>query len=292
MIADRDGLYVDGCVGLGGHATAILGSLGQAGRLLGLDRDPAAIAEATRRLQPFGRQVELVVERASRLSSVLAVRGIGKVSGVLLDLGISSRQLESDRGFSFARDGVLDLRFNPAEERPAAQQLLAGTDLPTLSRVLTAYGDFPPPTSRRFARQLLARRDAVSLRTVADLRAALLPLIPPPRRARTLARVLQSLRVWTNDELAEVEAALRAASENLRAGGILCVISYHSLEDRLAKRCMQPPPPPPRRELPPPADWPSARFDVLTRRPVRPGAREIASNPRARSARLRAARRK
>ncbi|MGD8396439.1 MAG: 16S rRNA (cytosine(1402)-N(4))-methyltransferase RsmH [Candidatus Eiseniibacteriota bacterium] len=292
LVTDSGGIFVDGTVGASaGHARAILDVLDQDGRLVGLDRDPAAIAAATMQLERFGERAVLVQARASLLSRVLAERGIGKIDGVLLDLGMSSDQLASSRGFSFDRDGVLDLRFDAREDRPAAHELIATLDAEELAQGLTRYGDFSRREAGRLARRLLAGRESRGLTQVGELRALLDPVLLPHRRARTLARLFQCLRIMVNDELQEVELALKAAVENLRVGGILCVISYHSIEDRLVKRFMRPVPPP-RRDLPPPPGWNDVPLEVLFRRPVRPGARETAENPRARSARLRVARRK
>ncbi len=291
LITDPDGTYVDGTVGGGGHAEAILAALDGRGSLIGLDRDPAATEGAAIRLRPFAERVELVTAPASQLGSALTELGIEKIDGVLLDLGMSSDQLASERGFSFEGAGELDLRFNPQEARPPVHALLAQMDAAELVETLVRYGEFTRRESRSFARRLLAARGEHGLQGVEEVRAILDPVIPPRRRARTLARLFQCFRILANDELHEVERALAAAAESLRPGGVLCVISYHSLEDRLVKRFLLPTPPP-RRDLPPPPGWPDALFDVLTRRPVRPGTRETALNPRARSARLRAARRK
>ena len=291
LITDPAGLYVDGTVGGGGHARAILEAIGPRGTLIGLDRDPDAIEGAASRLSTYGERVELVTAPASRLASILTERGIEKVDGVLLDLGLSSDQLASGRGFSFDHAGELDLRFNPQESRPPVHALLARMESGELVAALMRYGEFTRRESRRFATRLLATRDERGLQGVEDLRAALDPVMPPHRRARTLARLFQCLRILANDELHEVERALEVAASQLRSGGILCVISYHSLEDRLVKRFFRPPAPP-RRDLPPPPGWQDALFDELTRRPLRPGAGETAANPRARSAKLRAARRK
>jgi 16S rRNA (cytosine1402-N4)-methyltransferase len=292
LVTDADGVYVDGTIGGGaGHTRAILRLLGPRGRVVGLDRDPIAIREAATTLGTQGERVVLRNVRASQMHTVLAEEGIGQVDGVLLDLGISSDQLASRRGFSFERDGPLDLRFDPREESPSAHERLHELDVHELAAVFVRYGEFTRREARRYASGLLAAREDRDLTRVEEVRAVLEPLLPPRRRARSLARLFQALRILTNDELHEVEGALEAAALGLRTGGVLCVISYHSLEDRLVKRFMTPVAPP-RRDLPPPPGWQEARFEILTRRPVRPGARETATNPRARSAKLRAARRR
>jgi 16S rRNA (cytosine1402-N4)-methyltransferase len=287
LITDRGGRYADLTVGGGGHAEAILEALAPTGTLIGLDRDPAAVTRAAPRLARFGRRVELVVGRAGDLTSILEVRGIEQVDGVLLDLGLSSDQLAANRGFSFEGDAPLDLRFNPAEDREPAHALLARLDQPALADLLRRHGEFSPPEARRLARRLLDTRARTPLDRVGVVRDALLPLIPPPRRAQTLARVFQALRIQVNDELGELDRALEAAATCLRAGGVLAVLAYHSLEDARVKAFLRPPAPP-RRDLPPPPGWPAGRFVPLTRGALRPSASEIQVNSRARSARLRA----
>jgi 16S rRNA (cytosine1402-N4)-methyltransferase len=213
------------------------------------------------------------------------------VDGVLLDLGLSSDQLAADRGFSFEGDAPLDLRFNPGEDRETAAQLLERLDDTEIAELLMSYGEFPRGQAHRLARRLAQTRDRAPLTRVSELRAVVLPLLPPARRAQALARIFQTLRIAVNDELNQVEGSLHAASDALRPHGVLCVISYHSLEDRMVKRFLRPPAPP-RRDLPPPPGWPVPRFVLLTRGAVRPSPEEISLNPRARSARLRAGRRR
>jgi 16S rRNA (cytosine1402-N4)-methyltransferase len=291
LLGDRSGRYVDLTVGGGGHAESILTALAPSGTLIGVDRDPAAAAMAAARLASFGGRAEVVTGRGSDLTAILAVRGIEQVDGVLLDLGLSSDQLRAERGFSFEGDCVLDLRFDPGEDRPTAADLLAGLDAGAIAAVLTRFGEFPPAAARRIARQLVLARAGSPLASVARLRSALEPVLDPRRRAQWLARVFQALRIAVNDELTEVEGSLEAATRALRPGGVLCVISYHSLEDRLVKRLFAPPLPP-RRDLPPPPGWAAPRYVPLTRRAVRPTPEEIRMNPRSRSARLRAGQRR
>jgi 16S rRNA (cytosine1402-N4)-methyltransferase len=228
-----------------------------------------------------------VTGRGSDLTAILAVRGIEQVDGVLLDLGLSSDQLAADRGFSFEGDGVLDLRFDPSEDREPAHALLARLDAGAIADLLARYGEFPSGEARRLARRLVAARERSPLDRVSRVRAAVAPALDPRRSSQSLARIFQALRIQVNDELAEVEASLAAATSALRTGGVLCVISYHSLEDRLVKQLFTPPPPP-RRDLPPPPGWPVPLFTPLTRGAVRPSPEEVRANPRARSARLRA----
>jgi 16S rRNA (cytosine1402-N4)-methyltransferase len=291
LVTDRNGRYVDLTVGGGGHAESILTALAPSGTLIGVDRDPAQAALAADRLARFGDRAEVVTGRGSDLTAILAVRGIEQVDGVLLDLGLSSDQLAAKRGFSFEGDGVLDLRFNPGEDREPAHALLARLDAAAIAALLVRFGEFPPAEARRLARRLVAARDRAPLDRVSRFCAALAPALDPRRRMQSLARIFQALRIQVNDELAQVEGSLAAATSALKPGGVLCVISYHSLEDRLVKRLFAPPAPP-RRDLPPPPGWPAPRFVPLTRGAVRPSPEEVHANPRARSARLRAGQRR
>jgi 16S rRNA (cytosine1402-N4)-methyltransferase len=287
LITDRCGRYADLTVGGGGHAEAVLEALDPAGTLIGLDRDPAALAGAQARLSRYAGRVALAPGRASDLTSILAVRGIEQVDGVLLDLGLSSDQLASGRGFSFEGDGPLDMRFNPAEGREPAGALLERLDQAALAEIFQRYGEFSRSEAHRLARRLIAARARAPLDRVAAVREALSPVIPARHRQRNLARVFQALRIQVNDELNELDLGLAAAAENLRTGGVLVALSYHSLEDRTIKQFLRSPAPP-RRDLPPPPGWAVGRFEVLTRRAIRPSPAEVEANPRARSARLRA----
>jgi 16S rRNA (cytosine1402-N4)-methyltransferase len=285
LVTDRGGVYVDATLGMGGHATAILSGLTPTGRLIGLDCDPAAIARAVS--APPAPEPRFVSRRArfSELEETLDDLGVVPVDGVLADLGLSSAQLDDpQRGLSFAMDGPLDMRLDPS--RPlTADALIRESDDRLLLRVLTEYGEVPR------ARAVLGviRRAAGTHRplTTGALREALAPLFPGPVRPRRLAQVFQALRVAVNQELEELETLLDAAQGVVRPGGTLCVIAYHSLEDRVVKHALRPPRPLDPREAVPESHW-----IPLTRQPIRPGEEECRANPRARSARLRAARRK
>jgi len=287
LVHDPAGMYADLTVGGGGHAAAILEHTAPAGRVLGLDRDPEAAARAGQRLARFGARATVVAGRAGDLPALIAAHGMGPMDGVLLDLGLSSDQLASGRGFSFEGDAPLDMRFDAGEPRARAADLLTQRSAGELATLFHQYGDFPPREARRVANRLVSFRSHTPLERVADLRAALTPLFPAPGRAQNLARIFQSLRIAVNDELHELDRALDAAASALRPGGVLCVLSYHSLEDRRTKAFLAPKAPP-RRDLPPPPGWQTGRMRPLTRRALRPQAAEIAVNPRARSARLRA----
>ena len=233
-----DGLYVDGTFGRGGHSRAILDRLGDGGRLIAIDRDPAAIASAPEGLTSDPR-FELVRGEIAQLDRIVRTRSDdGQVDGILLDLGVSSPQLdEADRGFSFLRDGPLDMRMDP-DTGESASEWLARVDERELVRTLKTYGE--EREARRIARAILAARaDAPITRT---LTLASIVEAAVPRREKKIhpaTRTFQAIRIAVNDELGQLEAALKASVDALRRGGRLCVISFHSLEDRIVKRFMR-----------------------------------------------------
>jgi 16S rRNA (cytosine1402-N4)-methyltransferase len=287
---------VDGTLGDGGHAEAILERTAPDGRLLGLDRDPDALRIAGDRLARFGARVALAHASFAELGEVLARQNAPRVDGVLLDLGVSSRQLdEPARGFRFGVESAeatpLDMRMDPTRGETAAQ-LLARASEGELARCFREYGELPG--AGRLARTISARRAAQPLRTTADLLAAVRDArIGGGRKHNPATLVFQALRIAVNDELGALDAGLGAAIDALAPGGRLCVIAYHSLEDRAVKQRFA-------REERPCVCAPSApictcgrkpRLARATRKAVRPSAAEVRNNPRARSARLRAAER-
>jgi 16S rRNA (cytosine1402-N4)-methyltransferase len=287
-------LIVDGTLGDGGHAEAILERTAPIGRLVGLDRDPDALRIAGDRLARFGARVSLAHASFRDLTSVLAAAGAPRVDGVLLDLGVSSRQLDRrERGFRFggetAHATALDMRMDPTRGESAAE-LLARASEPELAHCFREYGELPG--AGRLAREIVRRRAAQSLRTSADLLAAIgAARIGVGRKHNPATLVFQALRIAVNDELGALEDGLGAAIDALAPGGRLCVIAYHSLEDRIAKQRFA-------REERPCVCAPSApvcscgrkpRLARATRKAVRPSEAEVRDNPRARSARLRAA---
>jgi len=287
---------VDGTVGGGGHAEAILRAIAPSGRLIGLDVDEEALAACAARLAPFGDRVHL--ERASfrELGRVLEALGVARVDAVLLDLGVSSRQLDApDRGFRFAEESAdvtaLDMRMDARSPRTAAR-LLAEAPPAELERWFRVYGELPG--ARRLADAIVEARREEPLRTVRDLlRVVARARVGGGRKHHPATLVFQALRIAVNDELGALAEGLEAAIAALAPGGRLCVIAYHSLEDRLVKRtfeqerlgCVCPP------EIPVCRCGRRPRLERITRRAVRAGEAELAENPRARSARLRAARR-
>lgn len=291
MAIRTDGLYIDATFGRGGHAEAVLAELGGQGRLICLDRDPEAIAEARRR---FGDDPRVAVHHTSfahleRLAHELSFAG--RVDGLLLDLGVSSPQLDDPgRGFGFQEDGPLDMRMDPTQGVSAAEWLRTA-DPDEIVRVLRDYGE--ERYARRIARAIADRRGREPIRTTGEL-AALIEAAAPTREQHKhpATRAFQALRIFINDELGALESVLEQSLGVLAPGGRLVVISFHSLEDRIVKRFVRD-----RSRTPPelarmPSVPDSARPALRpVGRPVRPDADEVRSNPRARSAVLRVAER-
>lgn len=278
------GVYIDGTVGGGGHAAAVLAASASDGRLLGLDRDPAALDVARERLAPWGDRA--VLRRGSFADLLCLAEGFIPADGVLLDLGLSSLQLaDPTRGFSFAQDGPLDMRFDPSEG-PTAADLVNTLSVRELTDLLYRYGE--EKQARRIAEAIVAARP---IHRTAELVSLIERTVGRRERIHPATRTFQALRIAVNRELEALEAALPQALEVLRPGGRLVVISFHSLEDRIVKQflhreardCICPP------EIPVCVCGHRAQVRVLTPKPVRPDAAEVAANPRARSARLRAA---
>ena len=233
-----DGCYVDGTFGRGGHSRLILSQLGSDGKLLGFDKDPQAIATGQALAAEDGRFV--VVQRSfAELGEEVAERGLaGKVSGVLLDLGVSSPQLDDpERGFSFLNDGPLDMRMNPAQGISAAE-FIATAPAEEIARVFKQYGE--ERFSGRMARAVVERREKQPFTRTADLAEVLKVANPAWEKGKNPAtRAFQGLRIHVNNELGDLEAGLEAALESLEIGGRLVVISFHSLEDRIVKLFMR-----------------------------------------------------
>jgi 16S rRNA (cytosine1402-N4)-methyltransferase len=281
------GTVVDGTIGLGGHAEAILRAL-PAARLVGLDVDRTALERTRERLRAFGDRVQLVHGNYARLDEHLAAIGVRQVDGVVLDLGVSSLQIDAaERGFSYRASGPLDMRMDPGGG-PSAAELLAAASADEIARMLRDYGE--EPQARRIARAIVERRQKAPLLTTADLADVVQRTVSGRKPVSTLARVFQGVRVAVNGELDNLSEGLKRVLGVLAPGAPFAVLSYHSLEDRAVKRffrqqvegCTCPP------DLPRCACGFVPGFALLTRRALRPGTDEIAANPRARSARLRA----
>lgn len=286
-----DGCYVDATFGRGGHAAAILEKLGPDGALLALDRDPAAGEWVGAGLRTDTR-FHFVRTEFSQLADMVTARGLnGRVNGVLLDLGVSSPQLDDPaRGFSFSRDGALDMRMDPTKGTGAANWINRIGEM-ELDQVLAELGE--ERFHRRVARAIVAARQRAPIATTARLADVVSAAIPTRELGKHPAtRAFQAIRIAVNDELGELRAVLPQAVEILKAGGRLAVISFHSLEDRMVKRFMREQAR--GRELPPDlpvSGTPEGMTLRLVGRAVRPNATEIAANPRARSALLRVAER-
>jgi 16S rRNA (cytosine1402-N4)-methyltransferase len=295
LVTRADGVYVDGTFGRGGHTREILARLAPAGRLIALDRDPEAVAAAAAITDP---RFHIVHTPFSRLASTLASLEVTQVDGVLLDLGVSSPQIDApERGFSWRSDAPLDMRMDPTRG-PTAAEWLARAPLDELTEVIRGHGEERFAAS--IAKALVARRtDGRPVTGTAELAALVAGAIPRKSRAdgaqHPATRTFQALRIHVNQELEELALALDQAGRVLRTGGRLAVISFHSLEDRIVKRFIDAHAHPDRpdaaaRALPLRADTlPRPRLQAIAR--VKPDAAEVAANPRARSAVLRVAER-
>ena len=289
-----DGVYVDATFGGGGYSRAILAAAPRC-RVVGVDRDPDAAARGLALAAAAPARFAMVESPFGELAAALAAVGVAAVDGVVFDLGVSSFQLDRpERGFSFQVDGPLDMRMG--RSGPTAADLVNGLDEGELARLLLAHGD--EPRARAVARAIVAARGAAPIATTGALAALVARATGGRRGPRDPAtRTFQALRIAVNDELGELERGLAAAEGLIRPGGRLVVVAFHSGEDALVKRFVngrggrraQP-----SRHLPPPpsaAGLPAARWRWLRHGVVKPGAAELAANPRARSARLRAAER-
>ncbi len=271
--------YLDCTVGAGGHAERILALSQPDGKLIGLDRDPQALAAAARRLERFGDRVTLVHANFADAAAILTREGISTVHGVLFDLGLSSIQLDAPgRGFSFReREAPLDMRADPTTG-PTAADLIARASEQELADVLWRFAD--ERHSRRIARAICRERQAHPVRTVGQL-LDLVERVTGPQRSRLhpATRTLLALRIWTNGEMSNLETALRQLPLLVEPGGRAVVISFQSKEDRIAKMVFR-------------SQEQDGFWHILTKHPLLPGAEEVLANPRARSAKLRAVERK
>jgi 16S rRNA (cytosine1402-N4)-methyltransferase len=275
---ERGGLFVDCTVGLGGHAKALLEA--GATRLIGLDRDPDALARARTTLAPWAGRVELVHADYRALADVLDERQVPLMDGALADLGVSSMQFdEPGRGFSFQRDEPLDMRMDRTAGETAADLIARSTE-EKLADTIYAYGE--ERFSRRIARAIVAARRESPIDTTGRLAAIVRRAIPVRgyQRIDPATRTFQAFRIWVNGELEGLDAFLAAAARRLRTGARLVVITFHSLEDRIVKHTF--------RAL---AQSRDAAVRVLTKKPIVAGDEEVRRNARARSAKLRAAER-
>lgn len=287
LITDRGGLYIDGTFGGGGHTRGILERLDSEGRVIGCDADRVAIERGAGEFAD-GR-LELRTGYYGDLCQTMREEGV-RPNGLLLDLGVSSRQLDTDQiGLSYRTSMPLDMRFDPEGGGESAVDLVNRLDAGDLATLLRRFGE--EPAAWKIAQAIATERKRSPVGTTADLRRIIEDVIPERFLIKTLSRVFQALRIAVNDELGDLKRGLECYTDILRPGGRIVVLTYHSLEDRIvkhffrdaAKECRCPP-------GSCNCDRPQ-RLKVITRRPILPDAEEIESNPRARSAKLRVAER-
>ena len=266
-----DGIYLDGTIGPGGHATPILKELIDGGKIIGIDRDEEALDICKKNLKTSSSILSLYHSSYNNLDKIIAAEGLSSFNGVLLDLGLSSLQLGSkNRGFSYRSEGSLDMRYDQSSGNGAGN-LIGHTDQDSLAQIFKEYGE-----ERLASRIAKSIKEMTKMNTIADLREAIRRCTPPNHRDRTFARIFQALRIAVNQELGILQQFLAKFIDFLRPGGRIVIISYHSLEDRLVKHSFK--------EL-----ASGGKLDILTKRPITATEKERKKNRRARSAKLRAA---
>ncbi len=290
------GLYLDGTLGMGGHSSAILEKAGEGAQLVGLDRDEQALELAKVRLAPFGDRAHRFHLAFSKFEIALNEMGWDKIDGAILDLGVSSLHLDhADRGFSFAKDGPLDMRMDPSGGMPPASSIINKGSHSDLNRIFKLYGE--EPLGSKIASAIIAAREIKKITTTLELAAIVSKTYPAKRKAlsRThpATKTFQGLRIAVNSELEELKMFLHRITERLNPGARIAVISFHSLEDRIVKRsfrdqsqsCTCPP------MQPMCTCGNKQRLTLLTKKPLLPTEEEMEANPRSRSAKLRVAER-
>ena len=288
----ENGIYVDGTLGGGGHASAVLQRLGETGRLIGIDQDAEAIEAATKRLEPWQEQVTLVRDNYCNLPAVLNSLGIDKVDGIMLDLGVSSYQLDNaERGFSYRYDTALDMRMDQRQTL-TAKTIVNEWSQAELFRCIRDYGE--DKFAQNIAKHIVQAREKKPIETTGELNDIIRAAIPAKMREKgghPSKRTFQAIRIACNRELEVLENSLDAFIDRLAPGGRLCIITFHSLEDRIVKNAFR------RNENPCtcPPEFPvcvcgrKPKVKLVTRKPIVSGEEELAENPRARSAKLRVA---
>ncbi len=268
------GIYVDGTLGLGGHAEKILQSCGPSGRVIGFEWDATALALARKRLAPFGERFYALHRNYAEIMDELMDMGIHKIDGLLLDLGVSSLQFDTGvRGFSYQTEGPLDMRMDK-RAHPSAEEIINNYSREDLADIFYYYGE--ERQARRIAAHIVAERARNRISSTLHLARTVAAAVPKkfqPRKIHVATKVFQALRIAVNKELDNLAAALDTVTKILTPGGRVCIIAFHSLEDRLVKWKFKENP----------------ELHILTKKPVIPGAEEVKMNPRARSAKLRAA---
>ena len=288
LIGSPSGVYVDGTVGGGGHSIEIVRRLNKAGKLVGIDLDEQAIAFASDRLKQFEKQTFLKKANFAKLGEILGSFEIDQVDGILLDLGVSSHQIDSsERGFSYLASGPLDMRMSTGI-KTTAEKIINTYSEQDLERIFREFGE--ERKARYVARAIVRERGKSQITITQQLAKIIEPVVPFQHRIKSLARVFQAIRIAVNEELENLNLFLNQSLDLLKSGGRLVIIAYHSLEDRLVKEfftgqsnpCQCPP------GLPLCVCGKQATIRLLTRRVVRPSEEEIKTNPRSRSAKLRA----
>jgi 16S rRNA (cytosine1402-N4)-methyltransferase len=289
LIGAPDGIFLDGTVGGGGHAEAILATLSKDGQLIALDRDDEALGHAQQRLLQFGERVILKKTNFKDFEQVLEDLKIKRVHGLLLDLGVSSHQIDApERGFSYRLAGSLDMRMN-RNQPLTAEEIVNTYSEEELANLFRNYGE--ERRSKAVARVIVKERKRRRIVTTAELTEVISKALPHEHRIKSLSRIFQALRIAVNDELRNLSETLSKILDYLVTGGRIVVISYHSLEDRMVKDffkgestgCICPP------DLPVCVCGQKPRLKILTKRPLRPSEQEMEKNSRSRSAKLRAA---
>lgn len=265
-------LIVDCTIGEGGHAKKILEGLGSSGILLGIDQDQDALVAARERLVPFGKRVDLIWGNFINLEKILREKEMGKVGGILFDLGVSSLQLNrKERGFSFLREGPLDMRMNKAQ-RINTSHLINKTSYKELQNILYEFGE--ERWAKRITRAIVREREKTPVTTTTQLARIIERAVPYRGRIHPATRTFLALRLRINGELENLREALPPTVDSLKKKGRICIISYHSLEDRIVKNSFK--------------DFAhQGKLKILTKKPVTPTIEEIRANPRSRSAKLR-----
>ena len=287
LVTAKNGIYLDGTLGGGGHSEAILKNINKSGRLIALDLDNDAIHFSRTRL----KHKNFLVEQANfkNLGEVLKKLKINRVHGILLDLGVSSYQIDTaEKGFSYRASGKLDMRMN-SKQQLTAHEIANTFSEEKLCEIFKKYGE--ERRYRAISRVIIREREKNVIETTTDLREIISVVLPYQNRVKSLSRIFQAFRIAVNAELENLKAALESGLDYLTTGGRLVVISYHSLEDRIVKnffkqesrRCVCPP------DLPICVCGEPGRLKILTKRSIQPSKEEVQRNPRSRSARLRTA---
>ena len=264
------GLYIDGTIGAGGHAAQILSKLSNKGKLIGIDRDAEALEICNERFSSFADQISLHHSSYHNLSKIMGINGPSRANGILLDLGISSLQINSeDRGFSFQSNALVDMRFDQTKGQ-TAKDLIRKSSEKELADIIYQFGE--ERKSRRISNSI---KKIKNLSTTMDLKEAIRKSTPPHHRNKTHARVFQAIRIAVNDEIDKLKSFLKIFLDYLEIGGRLVVISYHSIEDRIVKHSF--------RQL-----NNEYKVELLTKKPLTPSTDEIKLNKRSRSAKMRA----